>query len=139
MSRASWRRTWQNLKKRNQEKPRLSCKRVSRSKTPKYYLCALSKKKMVRGTTSRMIFVDSTVNTHHDRTRISLPPHPFSVVGNERAAFSLQQFSIRRNWYNINPTNNTGYVYITVPIMNSKLSLVYIPRSKACHWPFRPR
>jgi len=59
-----------------------------------------------------MIFVDSTVNTHHDRTRISLPPHPFSVVGNERAAFSLQQFSIRRNWYNINPTNNTGYVYI---------------------------
>ena len=59
-----------------------------------------------------MIFVDSTVNTHHDRTRISLPPHPFSVVGNERAAFSLQQFSIRRNWYNINQTNNTGYVYI---------------------------
>ena len=67
---------------------------------------------MVRGTTSRMIFVDSTVNTHHDRTLISLPPHPFSVVGNERAAFSLQQFSIRRNWYNINPTNNTGYLYI---------------------------
>ena len=27
-------------------------------------------------------------------------------------ALTLQQFSIRRNWYNINPTNNTGYIYI---------------------------
>ena len=59
-----------------------------------------------------MIFVDSSVNTHHDRTKISLPPHPFSAVGAERVAFSLQQFSIRRNWFNINPTNNTGYVYV---------------------------
>ena len=67
---------------------------------------------MVRGSSSRMIFVDSSVNTHHDRTKISLPPHPFSAVGAERVAFSLQQFSIRRNWFNINPTNNTGYVYI---------------------------
>ena len=67
---------------------------------------------MVRGTTSRMIFVDSSINTHHDRTRISLPPHPFSAVGAERVALSLQQFSIRRNWFNINPTNNTGYVYV---------------------------
>ena len=67
---------------------------------------------MVRGTSSRMIFLDSSVNTHHDRTKINVPPHPFSAVGTERIALSLQQFSIRRNWLNINPTNNTGYVYI---------------------------
>ena len=67
---------------------------------------------MVRGTSSRMIFLDSSVNTHHDRTKINAPPHPFSAVGTERIALSLQQFSIRRNWLNINPTNNTGYVYI---------------------------
>ena len=67
---------------------------------------------MVRGTTSRMIFLDSSVNTHYDRTKINVPPHPFSAVGTERLALSLQQFSIRRNWLNINPTNNTGYVYI---------------------------
>ena len=59
-----------------------------------------------------MIFLDSSVNTHHDRTKINVPPHPFSAVGTERIALSLQQFSIRRNWLNINPTNNTGYVYI---------------------------
>ena len=67
---------------------------------------------MVRGTSSRMIFLDSSVNTHHDRTKLNVPPHPFSAVGTERLALSLQQFSIRRNWLNINPTNNTGYVYI---------------------------
>ena len=67
---------------------------------------------MVRGTTSRMIFIDSSVNTHHDKTKVNVPPHPFSVVGTERFALSLQQFSIRRNWLNINPTNNTGYIYI---------------------------
>ena len=67
---------------------------------------------MVRGTSSRMIFLDSSVNTHHDRTKINVPPHPFSAVGTERIALSLQQFSIRRNWLNINPTNNTGYVYV---------------------------
>ena len=67
---------------------------------------------MVRGATSRMIFLDSSVNTHYDRTKINVPPHPFSAVGTERLALSLQQFSIRRNWLNINPTNNTGYVYI---------------------------
>ena len=52
-----------------------------------------------------MIFLDSSVNTHHDRTKINVPPHPFSAVGTERIALSLQQFSIRRNWLNINPTN----------------------------------
>ena len=67
---------------------------------------------MVRGTTSRMIFLDSSVNTHYDRTKINVPSHPFSAVGSERMSLSLQQFSIRRNWLNINPTNNTGYVYI---------------------------
>ena len=67
---------------------------------------------MVRGTSSRMLFIDSSVTTHHDRCKISLPPHPFSAVGSERVAFSLQQFSIRRNWYNINETNNTGYIYV---------------------------
>ena len=67
---------------------------------------------MVRGTTSRMLFLDSSVNTHYDRTKINVPPHPFSAVGSERFSLSLQQFSIRRNWLNINPTNNTGYIYL---------------------------
>ena len=67
---------------------------------------------MVRGSTSRLIFIDSSVNTHHDRTKVFVPTHPFSAQGEERLAISLLQFSMRRNWYNINATNNAGYIYV---------------------------
>lgn len=66
---------------------------------------------MVRGQVSRLIFIDSSVNTHGDRTRVLLPPRSFSATGNEQMSLTLQSFSIRRNWYNINPTNNIGYVF----------------------------
>ena len=67
---------------------------------------------MVRGQVSRLIFIDSSVNTHGDRTKVLLPPRSFSASGNEQMSLTLQSFSIRRGWYNINPTNNTGFVYI---------------------------
>ena len=41
-----------------------------------------------------------------------LPPRSFSASGNEQMSLTLQSFSIRRNWYNINPTNNTGYIFV---------------------------
>ena len=66
---------------------------------------------MVRGQVSRLIFIDSSVNTHGDRTRILLPPRSFTASGKEQISLTLQSFSIRRNWYNINPTNNTGYIF----------------------------
>ena len=66
---------------------------------------------MVRGQVSRLVFIDSSVNTHGDRTRVLLPPRSFTASGNEQLSLTLQSFSIRRNWYNINPTNNTGYVF----------------------------
>ena len=66
---------------------------------------------MVRGQVSRLIFIDSSVNTHGDRTKVLLPPRSFTASGNEQISLTLQSFSIRRNWYNINPTNNTGYVF----------------------------
>ena len=65
----------------------------------------------MRGTQSRLIFIDSSVNTHGDRSHISLPPHPFTAIGNERMSLTLLSFSIRRNWMNINATNNTFYIY----------------------------
>lgn len=67
---------------------------------------------MVRGVVSRQLFIDSSVNTHFDRTKLNLPPHPFSAVGTERISLSLQQFAIRKQWYNVNATNNVGYIYI---------------------------
>jgi hypothetical protein len=61
---------------------------------------------------SRLIFLDSSVNTHGDRTRVLLPARAFSASGNEQMSITLQSFSIRRNWYNINPTNNTGFIFV---------------------------
>ena len=66
---------------------------------------------MVRGQISRLIFIDSSVNTHGDRTRVLLPPRSFTASGNEQISLTLQSFSMRRNWYNINATNNTAYIF----------------------------
>ena len=66
---------------------------------------------MVRGSTSRTIFVDSAVNQFHDRTKVVVPTHPFQAKGEEKLAIALAQFSMKRNWTNVNRTNNRGYVY----------------------------
>ena len=67
---------------------------------------------MVRGDVSKLIFIDSSVNTHGDKTKVMIPPHSFSAQGNERMALSLVSFSMRRNWYNINDTNRFFYLYV---------------------------
>ena len=65
---------------------------------------------MVRGSLSRLVFLDSSVNTHHDRTKVFLPTQPFHAQGEEKISLTLLQFAIRRNWYNINSTNNTFFI-----------------------------
>ena len=68
---------------------------------------------MVRGTISKLLFVDSSVNTDgRDHTKLTLPTHPFSCQGNERMAITLVSFTMRRNWLNINATNNTFYIFV---------------------------
>lgn len=67
---------------------------------------------MVRGQVSRLIYIDSKVNTHGDRTRVLLPSRSFTCSGSESLSLTLQSFSMRRQWYNINLTNNTGYVFV---------------------------
>ena len=60
---------------------------------------------------SRLIFIDSSVNTHGDHAKVLVPPHPFGAVGSERIALTLISFCQRRNWYNVNATNNTFYLF----------------------------
>ena len=67
----------------------------------------------MRGQESKLIFIDSSVNTHGDKTKVIVPSHPFSATGGERMALTLVSFAMRRNWYNVNPTNNTFYVYVS--------------------------
>ena len=63
---------------------------------------------MTKSNLSRLIFIDSSVNTHGDSAKVIVPPHPFSATGNERLALTLLSFCARRNWYNVNATNKNG-------------------------------
>ena len=67
----------------------------------------------MRGTVSKYLFIDSSVNTQRGKTRVMVPPHPFSATGQERMALSLVSFSMRRNWYNINANCNTFYLLVS--------------------------
>jgi hypothetical protein len=67
----------------------------------------------MRGDSSKLIFIDSTVNTDgRDHSKILCPPHPFSASNGERMSLSLVSFTMRRNWYNINNTNNQFYMFV---------------------------
>ena len=66
---------------------------------------------MTKSDLSRLIFIDSSVNTHGDHAKVLVPPHPFGAVGSERIALTLISFCQRRNWYNVNATNNTFYLF----------------------------
>ena len=54
---------------------------------------------MVRGQVSKLLFIDSSVNTDgRDHTKVLVPAHPFSATGAERMALTLVSFTMRRNW-----------------------------------------
>ena len=83
------------------------------SHLPKKNMMHVYKKlKMVRGTISKSIFIDSSINTHNDETKVIVPAHPFSCTGSERMALTLVSFGMRRGWHNINPTNGIFYLHL---------------------------
>ena len=62
---------------------------------------------------SRLLFIDSEINTvgQRGKCRVLIPNHPFSVVGSEKMRLTLLSFDMRRQWYNVNQTNNEFYLY----------------------------
>ena len=67
----------------------------------------------MRVKTVRNVFVDSEVNTigNGEKTKINFPPDAFSITAKERMRLTLTTFEMRRNFYNINQTNNTFYIF----------------------------
>ena len=61
---------------------------------------------------SRLIFIDSEVNTvgNRSKAKINLPNHPFSVCCEDRMRLTLLSFDMRRSWYSVNQTNNIFYI-----------------------------
>lgn len=60
---------------------------------------------------SKTIFIDSSQTEPNGDVRVSVPPHPFSVYGAEKMRLTLTQFSMLRNWYNVNEHNNKIYLH----------------------------
>ena len=57
------------------------------------------------------MFIDSEVNTvgQRGRCRVLIPSHPFSVTGAQKMRLTLLSFEMRRQWFNVNQTNNEFY------------------------------
>jgi len=62
---------------------------------------------------ARNVFIDSEINTGNSGqvAKINFPPSAFNVGSGERMRLTLASFEMRRNWYSINPSNNTFYWY----------------------------
>lgn len=62
---------------------------------------------------ARNIFVDSEINAigNGQITKINFPSSAFSINSKEQMRLVLSSFEMRRNWYSVNPTNNTFYLY----------------------------
>ena len=77
---------------------------------------------MDRVKSSRLLIIDSELNSVSERgkCRVLIPNHPFSVSGTDKMSLTLLSFVMRRQWYNINKTNNEFYLY-------SLSNNVYIP------------
>ena len=61
---------------------------------------------------TKNIFLDSSINTEGSDGRLArwiCPSDGFSVANNQYIKMTLNSFSMRRNWYNINTSNNTFY------------------------------
>ena len=51
-------------------------------------------KTMPRGDISKLLWIDSSVNTHGDHTRVHVPPGMLSASGNERISLTLMQLHL---------------------------------------------
>ena len=62
---------------------------------------------------ARNVFVDSEINSigNGQISKINFPPSAFSIAPGEMMRMILTSFEMRRNWYNVNPSNNTFYLY----------------------------
>jgi len=62
---------------------------------------------------ARNVFIDSEINSvgNGQISKINFPPSAFAVAPKEQMKLTLTSFEMRRNWYNVNPSNNVFYFY----------------------------
>ena len=67
----------------------------------------------MRTTFFRNVYIDSEINAigSGQASRIQFPSTNFSIKPNQMMKLVLTTFEMRRNWYSVNSTNNTFYLY----------------------------
>lgn len=63
---------------------------------------------------SKLIFIDSEINTsnsHGTKIKLLLPPHQFSVQGEDSMRLTVLSFDLKRDWLDINRNNNIFYIF----------------------------
>jgi len=62
---------------------------------------------------SRLIYIDSEINAVGNGrvSQVNFPSSVFSVSQGQQMRMTLNSFEMRRNFYSVNPTNNTFYLY----------------------------
>lgn len=62
---------------------------------------------------ARNVFIDSEINQvgNGEQIKLNFPSSSFNVKTDERMKLTLTTFEFRKNWYDVNPSNNTFYWY----------------------------
>ncbi len=62
---------------------------------------------------ARNVFIDSEINQvgNGESVKLNFPSSSFNINNDERMKMTLTTFEMRKNWYDVNPSNNTFYYF----------------------------
>lgn len=78
---------------------------------------------------SRNLYIDSEISSggNQNSFRLTIPPSSFSCKPNQMMKLSLLNWEMRKNWYEVNQTNNVFWIQTSVSGANTKYYPVIIP------------
>lgn len=76
----------------------------------------------------RNVFINTETMNFGDGSqwRVSVPPAPFTIKGNQRMKLTLMNLEVRKNWYEINQTNGTFFLQVHTTIIGNPAE-IFIP------------
>lgn len=80
---------------------------------------------------TRNIFLDSELVPYGngESWRVALPPSSFTCKANQMMRLTLVNFEMRKNWYEVNDTNNTFFIYDATAGQNILYPVIIPPGS----------
>jgi len=74
----------------------------------------------------RNIFINTESMNFGDGSqwRVSVPPAPFSIKSNQRIKLTLMSLEVRKNWYEVNQTNNAFFLQLHTTISSNPAEVI---------------